>query len=504
MNDLILNPKTLKIARNQYRCIQYLKMLGELNDCEIEVQPDNYIAPVLINSDILAVINKKLIREVTPCESQPIFELFDCEVSQERINYFIQQILAISEGVRAVDSSISPVNMTVYGDFVTWLSSSLEAFQNIDGFPVFDFNSDAIIYDYKPSEAEIKLMINIYGVDCINVYDNNADLDKEPSAFSNNLWALYIMQITCVCALQLIALNIPFYTTFIGGTSLQVTLMQMYFNLTQLVFCPLWHWLSDYVGRKPIMIGVFLWSIVTTMLMTFAVQLDNKVALSYLMGIRALSGLSAIIQPMGYTIASDLAPPKKRAMVVVITNCCGQFGAILCNAINLILSKGAKYQTKNISVNDPEYLVRTKLSFQHGLYIAVGIYVATTLFAIFLLKESHSRVVAARQLKKLGIKAEMKSAQVQKWGEVFKWMVSQPSLVMMFFSFICSLIGAVNSRNLVNIFVQKAYGFATINEAKAFSNTTQIVSIFFGIALALVGTKFILKHVGEVKIIITC
>ena len=74
----------------------------------------------------------------------------------------------------------------------------------------------------------------------------------------------------------------------------------------------------------------------------------------------------------------------------------------------------------------------------------------------------------------------------------------------MFFSFIFSLIGAVNSRNLVNIFVQKAYGFTTINEAKGFSNTTQIVSIFFGIALALVGTKFILKRVGEVKIIITC
>ena len=99
--------------------------------------------------------------------------------------------------------------------------------------------------------------------------------------------------------------------------------MQMYFNLTQLVFCPLWHWLSDYIGRKPIMIGVFAWCIVTTLLMTFAVDIENNAALSYLMGIRALSGISAIIQPMGYTIASDLAPPKKRAMVVVITNCCG-------------------------------------------------------------------------------------------------------------------------------------------------------------------------------------
>ena len=109
--------------------------------------------------------------------------------------------MAISEGTRAIDSSIGPVNLDVYGDFLVWFSSSLEAFQNIDGFPVFDFNSDAIIYDYKPTEAEIKLMINMYGVDCINVYDNNADLDKEPSAFSNNLWALYIMQITCVCGL---------------------------------------------------------------------------------------------------------------------------------------------------------------------------------------------------------------------------------------------------------------------------------------------------------------
>ena len=61
------------------------------------------------------------------------------------------------------------------------------------------------------------------------------------------------------------------------------------------------------------------------------------------MGMRALSGISAIIQPMGYTMASDMAPPKKRAMVVVITNCCGQFGAILCNAINLVLSKGSRY-----------------------------------------------------------------------------------------------------------------------------------------------------------------
>ena len=165
--------------------------------------------------------------------------------------------------------------LSEYSGFLAWFLAALEVFQNVDGFPVFDFNSDAIIYDYVPSEAEVKLMINMYGVDCIDVYDNNADLDKEPSVFANNLWALYTMQICCVCALQLIALNIPFYSTFIGATSFQVTMMQMYFNLTQLVFCPLWHWLSDYVGRKPIMIGVFAWSIVTTTLMTFAVNMKN-------------------------------------------------------------------------------------------------------------------------------------------------------------------------------------------------------------------------------------
>ena len=66
---------------------------------------------------------------------------------------------------------------------------------------MLDFNSDYYIIDFAPSEAEMKLVINLLGTDIIQVSDNNMQLEAEPSIFGNRLWALYLAGMLAGCGL---------------------------------------------------------------------------------------------------------------------------------------------------------------------------------------------------------------------------------------------------------------------------------------------------------------
>ena len=78
----------------------------------------------------------------------------------------------------------------------------------------------------------MKLAINLLGTDIIQVYNNNKQLEAEPSIFGNHLWTLYLVGVFAGCGLQIITVNLKYFALYIGATSLQATNLTTYFNLS--------------------------------------------------------------------------------------------------------------------------------------------------------------------------------------------------------------------------------------------------------------------------------
>ena len=116
-------------------------------------------------------------------------------------------------------------------------------------------------------------------------------------------------------------------------------------------------------------------------------------------------GAGALIAPLGFVMGADLAAPKIRAVVSVMINVSTQFGSIMASGFTIFLSSSSKYVTKNLSNTSDEYQRRTVLSFRDACICSIGTYCISILIAIFFLPESHPRLTALRQLKKMGVRA---------------------------------------------------------------------------------------------------
>ena len=55
----------------------------------------------------------------------------------------------------------------MYNTYISWLARTLEIVQQFDGMTTLDFNSDFYTVEFVPSEAEMKLAINVIGTDII-------------------------------------------------------------------------------------------------------------------------------------------------------------------------------------------------------------------------------------------------------------------------------------------------------------------------------------------------
>ena len=130
-------------------------------------------------------------------------------------------------------------------------------------------------------------------------------------------------------------------------------------------------------------------------------------------------GAGALIAPLGFVIGADLATPKIRAVISVMINVSTQFGSIMASCFTIFLSSSAKYVTKNLANTSEEYQRRTILSFRDACICSISTYCIGMIIVIFLLPESHPRLTALRQLKKMGVKVpKSKETQAQPMWEV--------------------------------------------------------------------------------------
>ena len=90
---------------------------------------------------------------------------------------------------------------------------------------------------------------------------------------------------------------------------------------------------------------------------------------------------------------------------------------------------------------------------------------------IFLLRESHPRLIALRQLRRMNVKSQKsKETQAQPLQEVAIQMLRNKNIILLFFAYFINLIGITNSLTGLVIFTSKMYGFTDSNLSKAYSN----------------------------------
>ncbi|KAH0571096.1 Major facilitator superfamily protein [Spironucleus salmonicida] len=503
-HSLKLNSRSVINARNQYRVWSYIHQLGQILD--VNVSQDKYIADILLTSDIL----EKLISQIQiPVISSPldisIFQVFDLQITSAQKSIFIQNIISINTFASKIDSTISSsIPFDDYFEFIHQMIKIFTAIQKVEYMPKLDFNSDEFVLDYQASEDEVKIFINIEGVQCLDIQDINNDLKQEPKFYQNRLWVVYVMVFVASCGLQVSFTNISYYIQVIGATASQVTSQTTYFNLAQLFFSVFWLWLSDKIGRKPIALIMVVVYTITTGIFLVTVNLTNSQNIILIITIiRASQGSVAIIVPLAVTIVSDLATPKIRGFVMILVNVSAQLGSVMQSAIQLYFSNAAKYDTRNPSLPFDEVQARSTLSFRDSHITATVIFAGCLVFVSVFLKESNQRVLTMRKTAALGLSIKnVKQMNTTPMYRVCFQMIKDINIILLFISYFLSLTGAINSRTGAPFYTTRTYGFTNANQAKGYSATVQLVSITLGALFSAFISKYLIKFLGEYRSIV--
>jgi multidrug resistance protein len=100
---------------------------------------------------------------------------------------------------------------------------------------------------------------------------------------------------------------LPLYADRLGATPFQVGLILTLYALTQLLFLPVWGWISDRVGRRPVLLVSLLGTAVSFLLLA-VVDTVNGIYVA-----RALSGIFAASIGTAQAVVTDVTAPEERA-----------------------------------------------------------------------------------------------------------------------------------------------------------------------------------------------
>lgn len=158
---------------------------------------------------------------------------------------------------------------------------------------------------------------------------------------------------------------LPFFAKSLNAAAWQVTLMFSAYSLGQFFAEPFWGWLSDRIGRKPVLIITTLSNSLGYVALAFAPNIWVAV------GVRLFTGLGAgnISTIQGYV--ADISPPEKRAGRMGLLGAAFGLGFVIGPGGGLLLR--------------PEL---GRLGFQLLLFGAAGLCAAACLGVLLFVKES--------------------------------------------------------------------------------------------------------------------
>ncbi|KAH0572010.1 MFS and transmembrane domain-containing protein [Spironucleus salmonicida] len=504
MTDLALNQLGLQYARNQYRLAQYVKLFAKERDFDIKIEDDHYLGGLLFTSPFLQNLAFLVSDPVVESEQITLFDLFQFTPTEQQKANFTKYVSQIQRFSITVDASLQPLDFSSYFNFIGSLLNHITQLQKVENMTKMEFNSDEFIYEFQASDAEIKLLINMQGTEILEVQDINQNLQTQPRFYQNNLWALYITLIIASIAFQLSAVNLTYFIQSFGATATDIANLTTYFNLVQMFSSFFWLFVSDYIGRKIVFLIILsIYSILVGVLLLAENFTDNTIIINFVLTIRAISGISAILVPLSFLIASDLAPPKLRGVVIVLVNCFSQVGSVISSGLTVFFSNYKKYNTSAGNITQDEILRRVKLSFRDTHITCVVLYIISVVFCALFLKESNQKLKTYRKLKKMNVKVPKNtSLRNQNFLKILLSMLKNTNMLILFFSYVLSLLGSTNSRTGGPYFTGRMYGFTNANVAKGYANTVQIVSILLGLVVSAVIARPFISFFGELRAII--
>jgi multidrug resistance protein len=154
----------------------------------------------------------------------------------------------------------------------------------------------------------------------------------------------------------------PFARVF-GATELEQGLLMGVYSAVQFFVSPVWGWLSNRFGRKPIILIGLFGTVISYLIMGFASSLWM------LFAGRILGGFSAGKLVAAQAYVADVTPPERRAHGMGMIGVAFGLGFILGPVIGAILSQ-------------------TRFGFALPSFAAAGFSVAALVFGVFLLHES--------------------------------------------------------------------------------------------------------------------
>ena len=100
---------------------------------------------------------------------------------------------------------------------------------------------------------------------------------------------------------------LPLYADRLGASPFQVSLILTVYALAQLLFLPAWGWVSDRIGRRPVILVSLLGTVGSFVVLTFA----ETMAMIYVA--RVLAGFFAASIGTAQAVVTDVTPPSERA-----------------------------------------------------------------------------------------------------------------------------------------------------------------------------------------------
>jgi multidrug resistance protein len=100
---------------------------------------------------------------------------------------------------------------------------------------------------------------------------------------------------------------LPLYAERLGASDLQVALILAVYALAQLLFLPAWGWVSDRIGRRPVILVSLFGTVCSFVVLAFA----ESIAMIYVA--RVLAGFFAASIGAAQAVVTDVTPPAERA-----------------------------------------------------------------------------------------------------------------------------------------------------------------------------------------------
>lgn len=145
---------------------------------------------------------------------------------------------------------------------------------------------------------------------------------------------LYLIVFVGMTGVGIIIPLFPFFGENVGATPAQITMLMALFAAGQFIAAPMWGWLSDRIGRKPVFILTLSGSVLSYLMLGLAETV------SALFIARIIGGLMAGNIPVAFAAAADMSDGDERSKVIGRVGASFSLGFILGPAIGGVLAGG--------------------------------------------------------------------------------------------------------------------------------------------------------------------